>query len=235
MTQPDKKQELSLYFMRLQSFNDITSYEYLQNLVIYLSAKQIIEERKKKLLKDTTLEDMLNSALKTLDYENVVDEYLEVARNLMPALYNQFSFSTIHDKVLELSTSDSGLEKCYAFLRLKEFNSSRKKILTFESKKQTNYTYDADRNEKSQSYMIPQIVSLFQDGNSYEFEMLDPSTNSKKRIGELKYELEAHGFICYSNSDVRIQLNRDDPFFNKAIVSVNIIDIQKKWVVAFEK
>ncbi|CAL1517838.1 hypothetical protein [Chitinophaga sp. MM2321] len=234
MTQTDIKQELSLYFLKLQSFNDITSHEYLQNLVIYLAAKQIIEKRKAKLLKDKTFEDMLNSALKDLDYENVVEEYLNAARNLMPAFYNQFSSSEIQNEVLELSTSDDGLEKCYAFLKLKEYGNSRKAIVTFKSNKQINYTYDSERNEKSQSYMTTQIISLFQEGNIYEFEMLDPSTNSKKRIGDLKYELEAHGFICYSNADVRVQLNRDDPFFNPAVVSADIIDIQKKWLVSFE-
>ena len=40
-----KQQELSFNFLRLQGYHDITTYEYLQNLVIYLSAFSYIQER----------------------------------------------------------------------------------------------------------------------------------------------------------------------------------------------
>jgi hypothetical protein len=159
---------------------------------------------------------------------------LDAARDLMLALYNQFSIPAIQSEVFELSTSDDGLEKCYAFLKLKEYNSSRRSILSFRSVKQTNFVYDAERNEKSESFILDQVISLYQDGNDFDLEITNPATNRKSRTNSLKPGLEAHGFICYSNSDVSVQLNRKDPFFDNAIISVSIIDKKQRWLIEFE-
>ena len=152
----------------------------------------------------------------------------------MLALYNQFSIPAIQSEVFELSTSDDGLEKCYAFLKLKEYNSSRRSILSFRSVKQTNFVYDAERNEKSESFILDQVISLYQDGNDFDLEITNPATNRKSRTNSLKPGLEAHGLICYSNSDVSVQLNRKDPFFDNAIISVSIIDKKQRWLIEFE-
>lgn len=234
MTRTDKRQELSLYFLKLQTYNDITTYDYLQNIVINLSAKTIIEERKRKFQNAKSIEEMLQSSLQTLSYEETIDEYLEAAKQLMPAFYNQFSLSDIYEGVLELSTSDYGLETCYEFLKLKEFDSSRKILYNFKSSKQTNYIYDDNQNETSESLLIEKEFSFFEDGVKYELEMLDLKTRSIQRIGNFQFDIEAHGFVMYKNSDYQLKFNRDNFFFVNSITALDIIDINQKWVIAYE-
>lgn len=235
MIQDDKKTELNLYFIKLQPFYDTTNYKYLQNLVIYLSAKQIIEAREKKQFNDKTLNEMMNSLLKVFEYEKIINKYLDAAKNLIPEYSDQFDFSTIQLEVWELSTTVYGLEKCYAFLKLKEFNNTRETILIFNSNIQTNYIYNIERFEKVQSFTKPQIIYLYQDEGFFEFEMLETSTNSKIRVNELKFESETSSFIWFSNSEVKIQLNLEAKNSNNTIVSVQIIDIKGAWIIDFEK
>lgn len=237
-TQPmsikEKSKELSYYFLRLQNFNDISSYEYFQNLVIFLSAKFVIEERKKALASGTNIDKIFNSFLNTLSYEDVVDEYLDAAKELMPAMYNQFSLITILNSVFKLSTDDNGLDQCYSFLKLKEYDETRMPIYTLKSSKQLNQSYDSNGNQRSQEIETQNIVSFFKEGDLYELEWMDSKTKSRKRITGLKYKEAGYCFVNYGNDAIKIQLSGADPHFKDGVISVSVEDVNQKWIVYFK-
>ena len=233
MTIQDPKIKLSQYYLKLQNSNNIQDETLLQDIVIYLTAKDVIEDRKNKTNMSTSLDSIFDSILNSLDYQDTLDNYLLATKSLMPAFFQRFSASRINNSIENLIQDDKGLQKCYSFLKIKEFDVQRQCLQKLNAVRQVNNVLKDGQIAKTSSHVINQKIELFQEGQFFELSITNLDSGVTNRIETLKSDIESVGHIFFENNDIKLQLNRVDNFFETEITSIFVIDKSKKWAVEY--